>query len=75
MFIRVALFSFLDNGPMKISRFIKRLFHEEDGPTAVEYAIMITMILGVIFATVVSVGLEASSFYEHVSVEMDDMID
>jgi pilus assembly protein Flp/PilA len=33
-------------------RFIRRLVTEEDGPTAVEYAVMLALIVGVCFTSI-----------------------
>ncbi len=60
---------------MKIPDFIVRLCQEEDGPTAVEYAVMISLILGVIVATVVIVGTETNTMFEMIGDEFDARTD
>ena len=59
---------------MKIVSFFKRFMVEEDGPTAVEYAIMLALILGIIFASVGLVGLETGEMYESISGEVEDVM-
>ena len=44
-----------------------RLFREEDGPTAVEYAIMLALIVAVCVAAVVSVGQATNKLFEGVT--------
>ena len=39
-------------------QWVWRFLREEDGPTAVEYAVMLALILMICFAAVASVGLE-----------------
>ena len=57
-----------DNNPMNylksvVSNFIK----QEDGPTAVEYAIMLALIVLVCIAAIVSVGQSAQGVFEAVA--------
>ena len=56
---------------MKVTSFFKRFMVEEDGPTAVEYAIMLALILGVIFASVGLVGFETGEMYTDVSTQVE----
>ena len=46
----------------KIAAFAKRLWHEEDGPTAVEYAVMLAFIIAV---CIVSVNTLATSLRDN----------
>lgn len=47
----------------KIERFIK----SEDGPTAVEYAVMLALIVVVCLVAITSVGTQASSTFSNVA--------
>jgi len=44
-----------------------RLIREEDGPTAVEYAIMLALIVIVCVASVIRIGESASGVFESIS--------
>ena len=44
-------------------RIFKNLLIEEDGPTAVEYAVMLALILIVCIATIQRVGQDASGIF------------
>jgi pilus assembly protein Flp/PilA len=50
--------------------FLKRLLKEEDGPTAVEYAVMLAMIVMVCIGAIRSVGTSASGSFENSSDEI-----
>jgi pilus assembly protein Flp/PilA len=41
----------------------KRFLHEEDGPTAVEYAVMLALIIVVCIVAIGSLGTSASSLW------------
>ena len=45
--------------------FIKK----EDGPTAVEYAVMLALILVAILAAVANIGTETSSMYDNIALQ------
>lgn len=40
---------------------LRRLFHDEEGPTAVEYAVMLALIIVVCLGTIRLIGSNASS--------------
>jgi len=42
---------------------------KEDGPTAVEYAVMLALILVAIFAAVANIGTETSSMYDNIALQ------
>jgi len=52
-----------------VSRFnlLKRFLSEEDGPTAVEYAIMLSLICVVCIVAVRSIGTSSSSTFNRVA--------
>jgi pilus assembly protein Flp/PilA len=55
-----------------LGRFVRRAVHflrEEDGPTAVEYAIMLALILMAVFAAVVSIGGTTNDMYSDLSLQ------
>jgi pilus assembly protein Flp/PilA len=47
----------------RVSRFLR----EDDGPTAVEYAVMLALIVVVCIAAITAVGTNASSTFANVS--------
>jgi pilus assembly protein Flp/PilA len=42
---------------------------KEDGPTAVEYAVMLALILVVIFAAVAGIGNTTSEMYDNIALQ------
>lgn len=50
----------------KVDRFLK----SEDGPTAVEYAVMLALIVVVCLTAVTAIGNNAKSTFEKVSTEL-----
>ena len=44
-----------------------RFLREEDGPTAVEYAVMLALIIGVCFLAIASVGTAANKNFTNVA--------
>ncbi len=53
----------MKNLAMKLKRFLK----SEDGPTAVEYAVMLSLIVVVCLTAVTSIGKNASSTFTNVA--------
>ena len=51
----------------KVQRFLK----SEDGPTAVEYAIMLALIVIVCLAAIQSVGTDASSRFDDIAQQLN----
>lgn len=51
----------------KIANSIKKFMASEDGPTAVEYAVMLALIIVVCLAAVSAVGSNANSKFNKVS--------
>jgi len=56
----------MKNFAMKIKRFLK----SEDGPTAVEYAVMLSLIIVVCLTAVSSIGKNASSTFTSVASQL-----
>jgi pilus assembly protein Flp/PilA len=53
-------------------RFTERIvafLREEDGPTAVEYAVMLALIIVVLVAAISSIGGETSGMYNNLSLQ------
>jgi len=50
----------------KVERFMK----SEDGPTAVEYAVMLALIVIVCIASITSIGTEVNSTFENIQGEL-----
>jgi len=53
--------------------FIKKLWTEEDGPTAVEYAIMLALIIAAVVGTVTAVGVNTNAFYDNAGQKMQNI--
>jgi len=51
---------------------IKTFLHEEDGPTAVEYAVMLSLIIVVCIVAVRAIGTSASSTFQRVATEIQN---
>ena len=51
-----------------------RFLASEDGPAAVEYAVMLALILAAIFATVQAVGLQVGGTFDHARDEISEAI-
>ncbi len=51
----------------KVQRFLK----SEDGPTAVEYAIMLALIIIVCLAAIQSVGTSAQATFQDISADLE----
>ncbi|SIO67534.1 pilus assembly protein Flp/PilA [Singulisphaera sp. GP187] len=50
---------------MKIASVIQRFLNDEAGPTAVEYAVMLALILVAVFAAINSVGSTTSALMQN----------
>ena len=50
---------------------LKRFMVEEDGPTAVEYAVMLALIIVVCIVAVRAIGTSASSTFNRVATEIN----
>ena len=59
---------------MKISSFVRRFLKNEDGPTAVEYAIMLALIFGVIIVAVAALGSQTNDTYVEISNDVESAI-
>ena len=55
----------------KILAKIKRFLASEDGPTAVEYAIMLMLIVSVCIVAIQAVGTQTSSMYSDIAADVD----
>ena len=56
----------MKNLALKLQRFLK----SEDGPTAVEYAVMLALIVIVCLTAIRSIGQQASATFDNVSTEL-----
>jgi pilus assembly protein Flp/PilA len=53
-------------------RFVRRavaFVKKEDGPTAVEYAVMLALILVAIFAAVANIGTTTNGMYDNIALQ------
>jgi pilus assembly protein Flp/PilA len=53
----------------KVQRFLK----SEDGPTAVEYAIMLALIVIVCLTAIQAIGTNAASAFQNIADELDNV--
>ena len=49
---------------------VRRFLVSEDGPTAVEYAVMLALIIGVCLAAITAIGTRASSTFNSVATQL-----
>ena len=54
----------------KFAANLKRFLRSEDGPTAVEYAVMLSLIIVVCLTSVRSIGTKASTSFSNVSAQL-----
>lgn len=54
--------------------FLKRLLVEEDGPTAVEYAVMLALIVAVCITSVGLLATETGNSFEHSATEINSVL-
>jgi pilus assembly protein Flp/PilA len=52
---------------MTFAQRVRRFFRSEDGPTAVEYAVMLALIVVVCLVAITSVGTQASTTFSNVA--------
>ena len=52
-----------------VLRHLERFLRQEDGPTAVEYAVMLALIIVVVFTAVQTVGVRANAVYSNTSLQ------
>jgi pilus assembly protein Flp/PilA len=57
----------MKNFALKVQRFLK----SEDGPTAVEYAIMLALIVIVCLTAIQAIGTNASSAFQDIADDID----
>ena len=67
-----GILDFLENRPTLVLRGnvmnkLRRFLVSEDGPTAVEYAVMLALIICVCLAAITSIGQHASSVFSKVA--------
>jgi pilus assembly protein Flp/PilA len=53
----------------RIIRSAVRFLKEEDGPTAVEYAVMLALIIALLFAAISNIGNSTSSMYNNITLQ------
>jgi len=49
---------------------IKRFFNEEEAATAVEYCVMVSLILLAVFAGVTATGISTNDWWQNIGTEM-----
>ena len=64
--------SYLDGYLMKT--FLKRLLIEEDGPTAVEYAVMLALIVAVCISSVGLLSAETGNSFNNSATELNSVL-
>ena len=58
-----------------MKKFLLKLLRSEDGPTSVEYAVMLAMILGVFFGTIQLIGQETKENLDNSSERIETAFD
>lgn len=53
-------------------QYLKRFLEEEDGPTAVEYAVMLAAIVMVCIAAIAAIGTRTNALFENATTEMQN---
>ena len=56
---------------MVLLKKLHRFLASEDGPTAVEYAVMLALILMAMIATIVEVGANTAAMYDNSRAQME----
>jgi pilus assembly protein Flp/PilA len=54
----------------RVKRSVAELFWSEDGPTAVEYAVMLALIIVVCIAAITALGTNASNTFSYVGTQV-----
>jgi pilus assembly protein Flp/PilA len=57
-------------GMKRLSRWMVEFLKKEDGPTAVEYAVMLALIVVVCIASITSLGTTTNSTFSFISVKL-----
>ena len=58
----------------KILQRIKRFVQAEDGPTSVEYAVLLALMVGMMISAIIYVGSEGNAVSENVVNGLDDAL-
>jgi len=53
-------------------KFLKKFLREEDGPTSVEYAVMLAMILMAVIVTITSFGQQQNQYWGGIKTELNN---
>jgi pilus assembly protein Flp/PilA len=53
-----------------VAKAVNRFWHNEDGPTAVEYAVMLALIIVVCVAAITTVGSSANAVFNNVGSQL-----
>jgi pilus assembly protein Flp/PilA len=54
----------------KTLRIVRRFLQKEDGPTAVEYAVMLALIIVVCLIAITTMGQQANTTFSHTSTKL-----
>lgn len=57
-----------------MGRLLRRLFWDEDGPTAVEYAVMLALIVGVCVGAITFLGTQTNAAFEDSTTKINSAI-
>ncbi len=58
----------------RLNKKIRRFLVSEDGPTAVEYAVLLAMMVGMMMTAIMYVGFEAQEVSDDVVTGLDDAL-
>jgi pilus assembly protein Flp/PilA len=54
----------------RVQNSLVRFLHEEDGPTAVEYAVMLALIIVVCLTAIIALGSNSNNTYSYVGTKV-----
>ena len=59
---------------MKIASFVRRFLNDEQGPTAVEYAVMLALVLMAVISAINAVGNSTSAMFQNDANRINDAV-
>jgi pilus assembly protein Flp/PilA len=70
-FFVLRLYPLQEYAMKKYTQMIKRFLKAEDGPTAVEYAVMLALIVIVCLTAIQAIGTNASAAFQDIADDLD----
>ncbi len=66
------LFGRVERESFEMLKFLKKFLREEDGPTSVEYAVMLAMILMAVIVTITAFGQQQNQYWGGIKTELSN---